>query len=104
MEFKNWNGVKLREYLFKNESYFDSVKTLNEIIDRINKLKDLEVINEIFEDQIKTRIKDNDKKKFLSNPFRAFGYNNTDRYNITLNYMLEVTLKLKRFILKSSFK
>ena len=101
MEFKNWNGVKLREYLFKNESYFDSVKTLNEIIDRINKLKDLEVINEIFEDQIKTRIKDNDKKKFLSNPFRAFGYNNTDRYNITLNYMLEVTLKLKRFILKA---
>lgn len=41
------------------------------------------------------------QKRFLSNPFRAFGYNNPEEYNITFNYMLMVTTKLKKFILKA---
>jgi len=101
IEYKSWNGIRLSEYLMKNEDYFNGVKTINEIIERINKLRDLEEVNGIFEGQVKQRIKGDEQKKFLSNPFRAFGYNNTERFNITSNYMLEVTLRLKRFIIKA---
>lgn len=101
IEYKGWNGIRLSEYLTKNEDYFNGAKTINQIIERINKLRDLEEVNEIFEGQVKQRIKGDEQKKFLSNPFRAFGYNNTERFNITSNYMLEVTLRLKRFIIKA---
>lgn len=101
IEYKEWNGVRLSEYLLKNEDYFNGVKTIDEIIERINSLKDLEEINEIFEEQVKLRIKKDKQKRFLSNPFRAFGYNNPEEYNITFNYMLMVTTKLKKFIFKA---
>ena len=100
IEYKEWNGVRLSEYLLKNEDYFNGVKTIDEIIERINSLKDLEEINEIFEEQVKLRIKKDKQKRFLSNPFRAFGYNNPEEYNITFNYMLMVTTKLKKFMIK----
>lgn len=101
IEYKGWNGIRLGEYLSKNDGYFNGVSTIDEIIDRINALKDLEDVNEIFEDQVKIRVKKDGQKKFLSNPFRAFGYNNLEDYNITVNYMLQLTIRLKNFILKA---
>lgn len=101
MEYKEWNGVRLIDYLTNNESYFSGVNSINEIINRIEKIKELEEVNDVFEEQVKIRIKNDNQKRFLSNPFRALGYNNCEKYNITSNYMYEVTLRLKRFIIKA---
>lgn len=101
IEYRKWNGVKLQSFLVDNEEYFSGVTTLEEIIERIEKLKDIDEISEIFLESNKDRIRKNQTKEFLSNPFKAFGYVNVDKYNITTNYMLEVTLRLKRFLLKA---
>ena len=100
IEYKEWNGKRLSSFLVDNEEYFSGVKTIDEIIDRILKIKDAEEVQSIFEEQSKNRIKKDKTKAFLSNPFRAFGYLNLEKYNITANYMYAVSLKLKRFILK----
>ena len=100
IEYKEWNGKRLSSFLVDNEEYFSGVKTIDEIIDRILKIKDAEEVQAIFEEQLKNRIKKDKTKAFLSNPFRAFGYLNLEKYNITANYMYAVSLKLKRFILK----
>lgn len=100
IEYKEWNGNRLSAFLVDNEEYFSGVQTIDEIIDRILKIKDAEEVQNIFEEQSKNRIKKNETKAFLSNPFRAFGYLNMGKYNITANYMYEIAAKLKRFLLK----
>lgn len=101
IQYREWNGNRLSSFLMDSEEYFSGVKTIDEIINRVEKIKDIEEIGGIFEEQVKNRIKNNKTKAFLSNPFRAFGYTNLEKYNITANYMLEVTLRLKRFILRA---
>ena len=100
VQYKDWNGIRLSSFLMDNEEYFSGVSTIDEIIDRIDKIKDIEEVSDIFEGQVKNRIKNDKTKGFLSNPFRAFSYANLEKYNITANYMLELSLRLKRFILK----
>lgn len=101
VEYRNWNGVRLHSYLIDNEEYFSGISTMDEIIARIEKLKDIGEISELFLESNKDKIKKNQTKEFLSNPFKAFGYVNVEKYDITANYLLEVTLKLKRFLLKA---
>lgn len=101
IEYSGWNGVKLHSYLVDNAEYFSGIRNLNEIIDRIEKLKDIGEISEIFQEQVKDRTRKNKTKEFLSNPFKAFGYVNIEKYNITSNYMLQVTLRLKRLLIKA---
>lgn len=98
--YKEWNGNRLAAFLVDNEEYFSGVKTIDEIIDRILKIKDADEVQAIFEEQSKNRIKKDKTKAFLSNPLKAFGYLNLEKYNITANYMYVVSLKLKKFILK----
>lgn len=101
IDYKGWNGLRLQSYLVDNAEYFSGVTTLNEIITRIEKLKEVKEISDVFYEQSKDRIKKNTTKQFLSNPFKAFGYVDVEKYKITVNNMLEVTLKLKRFLLKA---
>lgn len=96
-----WNGVKLREYLSKNEEYFSSVEDIDEILKRLYALKDLTEVNHIFEDHSKNKIKDDNQKKLLLNPLRILGYNNTEDYGITVNYMIQLTIKLKGVIFRT---
>lgn len=100
VEVKGWNGLRLHSYLVDNAEYFSGVSTLNEIIYRIEKLRDVKEVSNIFNDQVKDRVKKNLTKQFLSNPFKAFGYIDVEKYKVTANNMLEVTLKLKRFLIK----
>lgn len=101
VDYKGGNGARLKSYLVDNAEYFSGVTTLSEIINRIEKLKEVKEISDVFYEQSKDRIKKNTTKQFLSNPFKAFSYVDVDKYKITVNNMLEVTLKLKRFLLKA---
>lgn len=101
IDIKGWNGIRLSEYLSVNESYFNGVSNMDEILQRLNTLKDLEEVNDIFENQAKSQIKDSNQKKLLVNPFRAFGYNNLEEYGITATYMINLTIRLKNLILKA---
>lgn len=97
---KAWNGEKLSLYLLENSEYFLGVKTLNDIISRIENLMNLETVSKIFDEEGKFRTKQDRRKKFLSNPFKALGYLNFEDYNITPTYMYLVTLKLRDFLLR----
>ncbi|MGL4741913.1 MAG: hypothetical protein ACRC41_14140, partial [Sarcina sp.] len=100
-ESKGWNGIKLKEYLSKNDEYFVSINNIDEILERLYALRDLTEVNHIFEDQSKNKIKDDFQKRLLLNPMRALGYNNTEQYGITVNYMIQLTIKLKTIIIKA---
>ena len=100
IEYKGWNGLRLHSYLIDNADYFAGVTTLDEIITRIDKLREAKDASDIFYEQSKDRIKRSQTKKFLSNPFKAFGYLDFEKYKITVNNIWEVTLRLKRFLLK----
>lgn len=101
IETKGWNGIRLSEYLSKNDEYFSGVSNIDDIINRLNILKDLEAVNDIFEEPVKNYLKNDNKKKALINPLRVFGYNNLQDYGITASYMITLTLRLKTLILKS---
>lgn len=101
VEYKGWNGIKLTEFLVRNREYFNGVKTIDDIILRITKLKEIHEVNDIFEESVKARINKNNTKRFLSNPFRALGYVNVEDFNITVNYLEQITLMFKRFLLKA---
>ena len=100
IEYKEWNGIRLKSFLVDNADYFSGVKSINEIIKRICGIKDTCEVASIFEDEAKSKIEKNKTKAFLSDPFRCLGYVNMDKYNITASYLLETSLKLKRSILK----
>lgn len=100
IDYKEWNGTKLKAYLIDNEEYFSGVKSINEIIQRIYGIKEICEVCDIFESQSKSKIGNNKTKAFLANPFKCLSYINTDKYDITVAYLLETTLKLKRSILK----
>lgn len=101
IDIKGWNGSRLSEYLSKNGDYFSSITNIDEILQRLNVLKDLEEVNEVFEEQVKNQIKKDNKKKVLANPLRVFGYNNLEYYGVTATYMINLTIRLKNFILKA---
>ena len=101
LERQEWNGIALFEYLNDNSAYFKDVKTIDEIIHRIEILKELEGTNSIFEEHHKNKIKEDEQKRLLLNPFRVFNYNNLEKYNVTATYMLTLTIKLRSFILKA---
>lgn len=101
IEVNKWNGIKLQGYLAENEEYFNGTSDIDDILERIEKLKEINEVGNIFEEQAKDRIRKNQTKQFLSNPFRAFSYYNFEKYNITANYLYEVTLRLKRFLIKA---
>lgn len=100
IEYKGWNGAKLKAYLIDNEEYFLGVKSLDEIIQRIYAIKEICEVSDIFENEAKNKIEKNKTKAFLANPFKCLSYTNIDEYDITVVYLLETTLKLKRSILK----
>lgn len=101
VETKGFNGIRLSEYLAANEAYFEGIRTIDDVLYKIRKIKELEEVNEIFEEPIKGKIKKSNLKRFLSNPFRAFGYANLDKYNITANYFETVTIRLKNIITRA---
>ena len=66
IEYRGWNGLKLQSYLVDNAEYFSGVTTLNEIITRIEKLKELKEVSDVFYEQSKDKGKKNSTKQFLS--------------------------------------
>ena len=98
---RGWNGIRLKEYLSGNIEYFDSINDMDEILERLYALRDLAEVNHIFEDYSKNKIKDDLQKRLLLNPLRALGYNNTEQYSITVNYIIQLTIKLKNTIVKA---
>lgn len=101
IEYNTWNGVRLKEFLFKNQEYFNGIRTMDDILERINALKELEEVNDIFEDKCKSKIKIDEQKRLLVNPLRSLGYNNLEKYYITASYLLTLTNRLKNFIVKA---
>ena len=62
---------KLKSDVEEHKPLFDVITSLNEIITRIEKLKELKEVSDVFYEQSKDRVKKNSTKQFLSNPFKA---------------------------------
>ena len=90
---------KLSSFLLDNADYFLGVNNIDEIINRLKSIKEAQKAGKIFEEEAKLRIKDDEVKAFLSNPFRVFGYLNTNKYGLSIDIIIEATRELKEFII-----
>lgn len=80
------------------EGYMDGVKTLEDIVNRMEAYKLLNSVSDEFEELGRSKADRNRVKRYLQNPFRALGYINHNKYDITSNQLYELTLKLKEII------
>lgn len=92
------NGNRALGVLSDLTSYMEGVKTLNEIVERMESYKLLNSISDEFEELGRSKADRNRVKRYLQNPFRALGYINHSKYDITTNQLYELTLKLKEII------
>ena len=79
-------------------SYMDGVKSLNEILERLDTYKALNNLSGEFEDLGKSKCDSNRVKRFLQNPLRSIGYVNHNKYSITFNQAYDLGVKLKEMI------
>lgn len=78
--------------------YMDGVRSLNEIIERLEDYKILNNMSDEFEDLSKSKCDRNRVKRYLQNPLRSIGYVNQNKYSVTANQLYELSLKLKEMI------
>lgn len=81
-------------------NYMEGVKTLEEILERLDDYVLLSAMNKEFEEQGRSKAERNRVKRYLQNPFRAFGFVYNGGYNITLNQLIELANKLQAVIRK----
>lgn len=94
------SGNRATGLLSDLESYMDGVKSLNEIVERMETYKLLSSMSDEFEELGRSKADRNRVKRYLQNPLRALGYINHNKYDITANQLYELTLKLQEMIHK----
>lgn len=92
------NGNRAIGLLSDLESYMDGVKSLNEIVKRMETYRLLNSMSDEFEELGRSKADRNRVKRYLQNPLRALGYINHNKYDLTSNQLYELTLKLKEII------
>lgn len=80
------------------KSYMVGVKTLEDIIGRLQAYKKFEQKSDELDLFQKEVIENNKVKGFLLNPLKAFGFSHNDAYGITEDQLLNLALQLKNII------
>lgn len=92
------SGRRAQSLLSELKTYMDGVKTLEEILDRLESYTMLSVMSREFEDQGRSKAERNRVKRYLQNPFRAFGFVYNGGYSVTLNQFIDLARKLQEKI------
>lgn len=80
------------------KSYMVGVRTLDDIIERLQAYKRFEEKSGDLDQLQKEVIEGNRVKGFLLNPLKAFGFSNNGEYNITVEQLVELGQQLKGII------
>lgn len=94
---KNSAGTKALALLIDLQEYMSGIETIEEVKERLQRLLELEIVSQAFDRENAEdagRIK---MKRYMLNPFRTFAFLNSDRYQITINQLLELVDLLERF-------
>lgn len=89
------SGPKALALLKDLEEYMSGIKTINDIIERLKLLQNLELISRTFDHENATEAGRNNFKRYMLNPFRTFALLQRDRYEISIQQLLNLTYKLK---------
>ncbi|WP_396276596.1 hypothetical protein [Haloimpatiens lingqiaonensis] len=94
------NGKDYLGLLKMLEPYLENIKSINEIIERLECLSKLNNVSLEFEKLSAQKAGNNRVKKYLSNPFRVFSFVNWQSYDINIVQFRYLVEKLKIVLLK----
>ena len=94
------SGERALSLLNELKPYMEGVKNLEEILDRMNDYKEVITLSKSFDDEGQIRAGKNRVKRYLQNPFRAFGFVQLAAHSITINQLIELSDKLILIIQK----
>ena len=78
--------------------YMEGVTSLEEIKERLYKLKQLYEVSEGFDELARSKVDRNHVKRYLQNPMRVFGFINPQGYDLTVNQLIMLTEELEKQI------
>lgn len=90
------NGSKALTLLIDLRDYMEGASTFDEVLDRLQDLLTLQEFSGAFDALGKEQADRNSLKLYLSNPWRAFPYVHSSRYDITIRQLIECTKDLLR--------
>lgn len=93
------NGKEAASFLLDLEPYMEGIQTIEDVLERIDRLEELREISGYFDDLSLEKTGKSATKQYLSNPFRAFSYVNQHRYNITLKQLRSLLLQFQKLAL-----
>lgn len=99
---KNVEGRKTLSLLIDLQEYMSGVQTIDDIKMRLGRLLDLETVSQSFDRENSEDAGRNRMKRYILNPFRTFSFLNQDRYQVTINQLLELvelTEKICRYLI-----
>lgn len=90
------SGIEGNSLLSDLTSYMEGANSLEEIQDRLSKLKKLYEVSEQFDELARSKVDRNHVKRYLQNPIRVFGFMNSQGYDLTINQLIMLTEELDK--------
>jgi len=76
------------------EEYMSGIETIDDIIERLKRIQSLELVSRTFDQENSIEAGRNNFKRYMLNPFRVFAILQRDRYEVSINQLLNLTHKL----------
>ncbi|WP_142415569.1 hypothetical protein [Hathewaya massiliensis] len=92
------SGVDGIDLLIDLEPYMNGIKSLEDIINRLNKLTLLQDFSNAFTELSKEKTDGDKVKEYLHNPLKTLSYVDNSRYGITVKQLIQLTKKLKTML------
>lgn len=84
------SGIEAISFLLDLEPYMKGIKTVDEAIERLQRLEELRGASDQFDQLARERTGRSRIKMYLSNPFRVFPYVHRNRYSVTLKQLQDL--------------
>lgn len=90
------SGVKALSYLIDLRDYMQGTKSTREVIDRLKRLQELELVSRTFDRENAAEVGRNNLKRYMLNPFRSFSFLHQEKYEITINQLIDLVEKFEQ--------
>lgn len=87
---KNTEGTKALSLLIDLQEYMNGTETIEDIKERLTHVSELDFISKSFDRENAEDTGRNRLKRYMLNPFKAFSFVNQDRYQVTINQLIEL--------------
>jgi hypothetical protein len=89
-------GDKALSLLIDLQEYMDGTETINDVIERLERLQELEFVSRSFDRENAQDTGKNYMKRYMLNPFRTFSFLNQGRYAVTTNQLIDLVRQLEK--------